>query len=94
MPETCVGVRVVRGPHWQWGDQDGGEGGLGTVVEVRDNNVVIVQWDRGRKADYRIGNQGAYDLRVYDNAPTGKSNMLYHQFSRLSSEQYASHTGA
>ena len=25
-----VGLRVVRGPDWKWGDQDGGEGGLGT----------------------------------------------------------------
>lgn len=26
------GLRVVRGPNWKWGDQDGGEGGVGTVV--------------------------------------------------------------
>ena len=27
-----VGLRVVRGPDWKWGDQDGGEGCVGTVV--------------------------------------------------------------
>ena len=26
------GVRVVRGPNWKWGDQDGGEGHVGTVI--------------------------------------------------------------
>ena len=26
------GLRVVRGPNWKWGDQDGGEGCVGTVV--------------------------------------------------------------
>lgn len=29
-----LGVRVVRGPDWKWGDQDGGEGFTGTVVEI------------------------------------------------------------
>lgn len=29
-----VGVRVVRGKDWKWGDQDGGEGHTGTVVEI------------------------------------------------------------
>ena len=26
-----VGARVIRGPDWKWGKQDGGEGHLGTV---------------------------------------------------------------
>ena len=31
-----VGDRVVRGPGWNWAqDQDGGPGGYGTVVDVR-----------------------------------------------------------
>jgi hypothetical protein len=29
-----LGVRVVRGPDWKWGDQDGGDGYTGTVVEI------------------------------------------------------------
>ena len=28
------GARVVRGRDWKWGDQDGGEGREGTVVEI------------------------------------------------------------
>jgi E3 ubiquitin-protein ligase mind-bomb len=29
------GLRVMRGPDWKWGDQDGGEGHLGTVTQAR-----------------------------------------------------------
>lgn len=29
-----VGTRVVRGPDWKWGNQDDGEGHVGTVVEI------------------------------------------------------------
>lgn len=31
---TNVGLRVVRGPDWKWGNQDDGEGHVGTVVEI------------------------------------------------------------
>ena len=33
------GVRVVRGPDWTWGDQDDGEGNLGTVVPPRTKEI-------------------------------------------------------
>ena len=74
--EVEVGLRVVRGPDWQWGDQDGGEGHVGTVVEVgevsNDNGrPVVVQWDCGQRCRYRCGVGGKYDLRVLDSAPTG-----------------------
>ena len=29
-----VGARVVRGGDWRWGDQDGGAGREGSVVEI------------------------------------------------------------
>ena len=35
--EVVPGLRVVRGPDWKWGDQDGGEGNVGTVVEVHSS---------------------------------------------------------
>ncbi|XP_049797382.1 E3 ubiquitin-protein ligase MIB2 [Schistocerca nitens] len=73
-----LGVRVVRGPDWCWGEQDGGEGHAGTVVEVgrtgsgtSPEGTVVVQWDAGMRTNYRTGYQGAYDLRVVDNAPAG-----------------------
>eukprot|EP00667_Euglena_gracilis_P001522 EG_transcript_1522 len=41
-----VGDRVVRGPTWQWGDQDGGAGTVGTVVSLdfEGPEVVRVAW--------------------------------------------------
>ncbi|KAL9962406.1 hypothetical protein ACROYT_G031507 [Oculina patagonica] len=71
-----VGLRVVRGPDWMWGDQDGGEGNVGTIVHLGgDGNVpdetVLVYWDSGKQANYRAGYSGKYDLRVFDTAQTG-----------------------
>ncbi|XP_021361019.1 E3 ubiquitin-protein ligase MIB2-like isoform X2 [Mizuhopecten yessoensis] len=73
-----VGLRAVRGPDWKWGNQDDGEGHVGTVVEIgkpssstSPDKTVVVQWDSGARTNYRVGYQGAYDLRVLDNAPTG-----------------------
>lgn len=73
-----AGCRVVRGPDWKWGDQDGGEGHVGTVVVVgRSGSVsspdktVVVQWDGGTRTNYRCGYQGAFDLCLFDNGPIG-----------------------
>ncbi|XP_038061729.1 E3 ubiquitin-protein ligase MIB2-like [Patiria miniata] len=67
-----VGVRVVRGPDWKWGDQDGGKGCVGTVVPAQAKDSVKgvwVRWDSGQAANYRAGGaSGKYDLRIYDNA--------------------------
>ncbi|KAM7312463.1 E3 ubiquitin-protein ligase MIB2 isoform X1 [Ixodes scapularis] len=73
-----LGLRVVRGPDWKWGNQDSGEGHVGTLVEVgkagsssSPDRTVVVQWDSGSRTNYRVGYQGSYDLRVFDNAPVG-----------------------
>ena len=72
MTAPSLGLRVVRGPDWCWGDQDGGEGGVGTLVEVGEGGrSALVQWDLGTKEWYRCGKEGKFDLRVFDNAPTG-----------------------
>jgi E3 ubiquitin-protein ligase mind-bomb len=84
--EVQIGLRVVRGPDWEWGDQDGGEGHVGTVVEVGEPPVsdggraVVVQWDCGGRCKYRCGLEGKYDLRVLDSASTGKqpANQMCH----------------
>ena len=74
--EASLGVRVVRGPDWCWEDQDGGEGCVGTVVEVGDEGrSVLVQWDCGIRSWYRSGEEGKFDLRVLDTAPTGTMNV-------------------
>ena len=68
------GLRVVRGPDWEWGDQDGGEGYVGTVTGLeKGGGMVIVQWDTGQRCRYRCGEQGKYDLRILDNGPSGKA---------------------
>ncbi|XP_068096674.1 E3 ubiquitin-protein ligase MIB2 isoform X3 [Hyperolius riggenbachi] len=73
-----VGMRVVRGVDWKWGNQDNGEGSVGTVVEIgrqgsptTPDKTVVVQWDHGTRTNYRTGFQGAYDLLLYDNAQIG-----------------------
>lgn len=72
-------MRVVRGPDWKWGNQDDGEGHVGTVVEIgkpgsstSPDKTVVIQWDSGSRTNYRVGYQGAYDLRIFDNAAIGK----------------------
>lgn len=65
-----VGYRVVRGPDWRWGKQDGGEGHVGTVRNFESNQEVVVVWDNGTAANYRCS--GIYDLRILDSSPTGK----------------------
>ena len=66
------GLRVVRGPDWEWGDQDGGEGYVGTVVGLEGGGgAVVVQWDTGQRCRYRCGEQGKYDLRILDSEPSG-----------------------
>ncbi len=69
-----VGARVVRGPDWKWGKQDGGEGHVGTVRSFESPEEVVVVWDNGTAANYRCS--GAYDVRILDSAPTGKFQQL------------------
>ena len=80
-----VGLRVVRGTDWPSDDNesDGGEGFLGTVVEVGSNsssvaeNMAAIQWDMGTRAVYTTGYYGLHDLRVLDNSSVGKKTTLF-----------------
>lgn len=66
-----MGTRVVRGPDWNHKCEDNGEGFLGTIVGISDSDrCILVIWDTGRSGRYR-GGPNQYDLRVFDNAPTG-----------------------
>lgn len=66
-----VGSRVVRGPDWKWGKQDGGDGHLGTVRSFERPGEVLVVWDNGTAANYRCSPN--FDLRILDNGPAGKN---------------------
>ncbi|XP_061170920.1 uncharacterized protein LOC133180401 [Saccostrea echinata] len=79
------GQRVVRGIDWEKNnDDDGGNGNVGTVVEILNNaKEVRVQWDSQEDAHhdedkfkYRTGLDRKYDLRLFDNAQTG----VYHKY--------------
>ncbi|KAH9495562.1 E3 ubiquitin-protein ligase mib2 [Bulinus truncatus] len=64
-----AGLRVVRGPDWNRGNEDGGEGHLGTVIKIdQDKRIAIVQWDHGKIKTYRAGKIGEFDLHIYDNS--------------------------
>lgn len=67
------GTRVVRGPDWKYGKQDGGEGHVGTVkaFETGPEPTLVVVWDHGEIGrQYRCQTQ--FDLRILDSSPTGK----------------------
>lgn len=60
-----AGLRVSRGIDWKWGQQDGGEGGLGRLVKAaREEGWWTVCWDIGREDSYRVGKDGCFDLLV------------------------------
>jgi len=46
VPGIELGLRCVRGPDWKWGNQDDGEGHVGTVVEIGKPGTV--EWSRHR----------------------------------------------
>ena len=46
VPGIELGLRCVRGPDWKWGNQDDGEGHVGTVVEIGKPGTV--EWTRHR----------------------------------------------
>ncbi|XP_046557960.1 E3 ubiquitin-protein ligase MIB2-like [Haliotis rubra] len=66
-----IGTRVLRGPDWAGGDIDGGEGHLGTVVNVLGETTCEVLWDNGKQGTCRSGAQGKHDLLVFDTGPAG-----------------------
>ena len=62
-----VGMKVVRGRDWNagnYGEEDGGEGIVGEVVDILSNSRVNVKWPNGNKFDYRWGKDSKYDLKI------------------------------
>ncbi|XP_025082700.1 E3 ubiquitin-protein ligase MIB1-like [Pomacea canaliculata] len=78
---ALVGLRVLRGPDWAGGDEDGGEGHLGTVKEVLRNWHVRVLWDTGQESICKAGAEGKTELRIFDTAAVG----VHHSGSLCSS---------
>mmetsp|Transcript_56342 Transcript_56342/g.182516 ORF Transcript_56342/g.182516 Transcript_56342/m.182516 type:complete len:177 (-) Transcript_56342:172-702(-) len=61
-----VGARVRRGPDWKWGDQDGGQGNLGTLTgeSAGTCGCVWVRWDNGTANNYHADH--TFDLEYAD----------------------------
>ncbi|CAC5378112.1 unnamed protein product [Mytilus coruscus] len=83
----AVGCRVIRGHDWKYGDYDGGDGSLGTVLEVKDEGKVIVRWDRTKKGVFKMGYKGLFEVRLCDdfvnNENTSRNiNPNEHSFAR------------
>ena len=83
MRKKIISLVFYRGPDWSGGDIDGGEGGVGTIVErikpsstSLERSVVIVRWDNGQQSQCFTGNMDAYALRVIDNATVGKEIVI------------------
>jgi len=57
-----IGQRVVRGPNWNWGDQDGGAGNTGLCTALSTSGWTTVEWDRGASNVYKNGIDKCFDL--------------------------------
>ena len=55
-------MKVVRGPDWDYGNQDGGAGTVGEVTDIGGNSTVYVKWPNEEIYEYRWGMDGKYDL--------------------------------
>ncbi|XP_048753764.2 E3 ubiquitin-protein ligase MIB2-like [Ostrea edulis] len=75
-------AEVIRGPHWKWKNDDGGEGEVGRIQEVVmwdkkfHRGGVRVQWKNDSTSkDYRVGGEGCVDViytRMKETASGGK----------------------
>eukprot|EP00794_Sanderia_malayensis_P003708 gene3708-4228_t len=92
------GAVVVRGPSWEWDDQDGGEGQVGNITEIQEfnskyrRNVARVQWmyNNGVSNVYRIGHNGKVDLKCIKPASGG---FYYKNHLPVLGERFDAHSG-
>ncbi|XP_062614449.1 uncharacterized protein LOC134276185 [Saccostrea cucullata] len=79
-----TGCLVKRGPDWEWDNQDGGEGNIGSVIRVRSNATVNVKWSNGSVSNYRFGYKEKFDLQICD--PFSQETEKYLQEESKSSQ--------
>eukprot|EP01062_Namystynia_karyoxenos_P003436 TRINITY_DN11226_c0_g1_i1.p1 TRINITY_DN11226_c0_g1~~TRINITY_DN11226_c0_g1_i1.p1 ORF type:complete len:846 (+),score=204.09 TRINITY_DN11226_c0_g1_i1:84-2540(+) len=66
-PHCATGDRVRRNPSaWDYGNQDGGEGQLGTIVALPYNGWATVRWDSGGQNEYRCGAGWLREIQVVE----------------------------
>ena len=61
-PAVYEGDTVVRGPDWQWDDQDGGAGKTGIALPDDSEGWIGVRWEGGSKNAYRYGSDRKADV--------------------------------
>lgn len=66
------GLKVVRGRDWEYGNQDGGPGSVGTIIgeSTLVKNWYNVRWENGNGNSYRVGNTIDNDCDLYMYNPT------------------------
>jgi len=76
--------KVVRGQDWNWGDQDGGLGKIGRIVEIHgwdsesERSVATVVWASSNVQNvYRLGHKGKVDLKVAPGHPANTCGTYY-----------------
>ncbi len=53
--EFAIGQRVIRGPDWDRGDEDGGPGNTGTVTGIAIEGIwVYVEWPTGKRTAHQM----------------------------------------
>ncbi|WAR13828.1 MIB2-like protein [Mya arenaria] len=82
-PKTQAGAKVMRGPHWKWKNDDGGNSENGEVTSVvpwqkkLPRSAVTVRWRQTKKeGTYRLGAEGCVDV-VYEECTSG--GKYYHE---------------
>lgn len=70
LKNACIGMRVVRGPDWKWGDQDIGST-YGLIIKIDSSGWATVRWfsnkdESLRSISYRIGSNNEYDLKILE----------------------------
>ncbi|CAM9151445.1 unnamed protein product, partial [Scytosiphon promiscuus] len=85
-----LGLRVKRGYHWRYRQQDGGISTVGTVVGTRrldgscppdgDNPSLAgwtkVRWDNGRANSYETGANGKFSISLEDAIPSTPQDLV------------------
>lgn len=77
-------VQVMRGPHWKWKNDDGGESGIGVIKEIctwgkdgyRGGVKVVWKADKSVK-NYRVGAEGCIDVICVDKTDMNTGGNYY-----------------
>jgi hypothetical protein len=75
----AIGSRVVRGPAWCYGKEDGGCGQIGVVTRLREWKAasvggVMVRWESGFEGYYRYGFEQQFDVIAVDDNKDSQEN--------------------